>query len=634
VAQVLVPNAPDLLDEPDADDELPYLADGVELIGKYEDSGFRSAPYLVKRGDGQVIQVSELIYLVAAGIDRSGDVREVAQRVSADFGREVSADNVRYLIDKKLRPTGLLWSGQPTGEQPVARANPLLALRLRLPLVPEHIHRALTTSLKPLFWPPVIALALMLLVALDVWLVVDLGSGVMIAAQALIYSPQLLLPITGLTILMGAFHETGHATAARYGGAKPGAMGAGIYLVWPVFYTDVTDSYRLDRRGRLRTDLGGVYFNVLFMVAMGALYVGTGHVLFLVFVLLAHVETMRQFLPFIRLDGYYIVSDLAGVPNLFAYMRPALARAARLWRGEHTHRTRPLDALTRRAQVVLVLWACLTAPILTVNIAMLVVFLPRIAGAAWGSAGIQVGVLTEAVGHAQLAATASAALGIFFLLLPAGGITYIAVRMLRRLPATVRKSWARRPAVTGVVTAVLGLALVAHIGLVWPNQFTEAASEPARARDEAAASAAEARSRIGRGVEAVSDAVARVAPGLSAPETRPARPAPAVPVPAPEGDDAVPSSDGASSSGDGTYDDSAPEPPTAPPAAVATPPTPPTTAPQPSRSGASAPTTTAPTSAAEQPGTATPPGETPGQTTTTQARLPTLEELLSFLEPE
>ena len=38
-------------------------------------------------------------------------------------------------------------------------------------------------------------------------------------------------------------------------------MGTGLYLVWPAFYTDVTDSYRLGRAGRLRTDLGGLYFN-------------------------------------------------------------------------------------------------------------------------------------------------------------------------------------------------------------------------------------------------------------------------------------------------------------------------------------------------------------------------------------
>ena len=46
-------------------------------------------------------------------------------------------------------------------------------------------------------------------------------------------------------------------------------MGAGLYIVWPAFYTDVTDAYRLGRGGRLRTDLGGIYFNAIFALAIG-----------------------------------------------------------------------------------------------------------------------------------------------------------------------------------------------------------------------------------------------------------------------------------------------------------------------------------------------------------------------------
>ena len=65
----------------------------------------------------------------------------------------------------------------------------------------------------------------------------------------------------GAVVLATVFHEIGHASACRYGGAKPGVLGAGIYVVWPVFYCDVTDAYRLGKAGRLRTDLGGVYFN-------------------------------------------------------------------------------------------------------------------------------------------------------------------------------------------------------------------------------------------------------------------------------------------------------------------------------------------------------------------------------------
>ena len=46
-------------------------------------------------------------------------------------------------------------------------------------------------------------------------------------------------------------------------------MGVGIYIVWPAFYTDITDAYRLGKGGRLRADLGGMYFNAIFALAVG-----------------------------------------------------------------------------------------------------------------------------------------------------------------------------------------------------------------------------------------------------------------------------------------------------------------------------------------------------------------------------
>jgi putative peptide zinc metalloprotease protein len=45
-------------------------------------------------------------------------------------------------------------------------------------------------------------------------------------------------------------------------------MGVGLYLFYPVFYSDVTDSYRLGRSARVRTDLGGVYFHLIFALGL------------------------------------------------------------------------------------------------------------------------------------------------------------------------------------------------------------------------------------------------------------------------------------------------------------------------------------------------------------------------------
>ena len=74
--------------------------------------------------------------------------------------------------------------------------------------------------------------------------------------------------------------EFGHASACTYGGARPGCIGCGIFLIWPSMYTDVTDVYRIGRGGRIRTDLA-VLLNVVFMLGMAGLYFATGEPFFL-----------------------------------------------------------------------------------------------------------------------------------------------------------------------------------------------------------------------------------------------------------------------------------------------------------------------------------------------------------------
>src|SRR5213079_2464096 len=122
--------------------------------------------------------------------------------------------------------------------------------------------------------PPVVLTLLAAFFTLDVWLFVF--HGVAQSLRQTLYDPLFILLLLALVATSAAFHECGHATACAYGGARPGAMGAGIYVVWPAFYTDVTDAYRLGKGGRLRTDLGGVYFNSIFTVATFGVYFVTG----------------------------------------------------------------------------------------------------------------------------------------------------------------------------------------------------------------------------------------------------------------------------------------------------------------------------------------------------------------------
>ena len=82
----------------------PRLADGVELLGEYQGSGYSQPPSLVRRADGQVIQMSRLLYQVTCRIDGSRGPAAIAELVSEDLGRSLTADQVRHLITSKLLP--------------------------------------------------------------------------------------------------------------------------------------------------------------------------------------------------------------------------------------------------------------------------------------------------------------------------------------------------------------------------------------------------------------------------------------------------------------------------------------------------------------------------------------------------
>jgi putative peptide zinc metalloprotease protein len=356
----------------------PRPADGIELIGEYEGSGFKDPPYIARRSDGQVVQMPKLLYLVAENADGRRSYDEIAERVTEQFGRGLDGEQVQMLVEKKLRPLGVLATPEGQPDAQLQKLDPLLALKFRAAVVPEALVNAVTTIFRPLFFPPIVAAMLGGLVALDVWL---FGfHGVAQSLRATLYDPLFILLMLGLVVLSAAFHEIGHATACRYGGARPGVMGAGIYIVWPAFYTDVTDAYRLGKGGRLRTDLGGVYFNTIFTLATAGAYFATGFEPLLLLIPLQHLEILHQFLPFIRLDGYYIVSDLTGVPDMFARIKPTL-KSLLPWRETEDSVTE----LKPWVRVAVTAYVLILVPLLLLFLGLTVMNMPRIFATAYDS---------------------------------------------------------------------------------------------------------------------------------------------------------------------------------------------------------------------------------------------------------
>ncbi|MDQ0922194.1 putative peptide zinc metalloprotease protein [Pseudarthrobacter sp. W1I19] len=435
---------------------VPARADGVQLIGRSQGSGYREPPSLVRRGDGQTLQLTPLLFAVLEAVDGSRTVEDIAEHASAASGRLISANNVRTLMDSQLLPLGLLRLAD--GTQPeVRKADPLLGMRFRYTVTDPERTRRITAPFAVLFHPLIVVGVTAAFLASCWWVLMVKGLGS--ATHQAFDNPVLLLLILAVTILSAGFHEFGHAAAARKGGATPGAMGTGLYLIWPAFFTDVTDSYRLGRGGRLRTDLGGLYFNAIVAVAIMALWWATGFDALLLVVVTQILQMVRQLLPLVRFDGYHILADATGVPDLFQRIKPVLLGLLP-WRWG-----RPENKVLKPwARAVVTLWVLVTVPLLIFSLAMMVVSLPRLLATAWGSGAKQQAMLNQSLSDGDLAGAAVRALAIAAVALPTVGMLYILFRLLRQLVTGLwqktRGRFVQRTAAMGAVAALLA-------GLAW-----------------------------------------------------------------------------------------------------------------------------------------------------------------------
>jgi putative peptide zinc metalloprotease protein len=265
-------------------------------------------------------------------------------------------------------------------------------------------------------------------------------------------------------VVSAVFHECGHAAGCRYGGGRPGVIGVGIYLVWPSFFTNVTDSYRLDRAGRLRTDLGGLYFNLIFILALAGIYTVTSAEILLLVTAITHLEMLEQLLPFIRFDGYFILSDLVGVPDLFARVAPILRNAVP--GGPKDPR---VTGLRRRARIVVTGWVLCVVPLLTLSIGYLVLRLPQINRALWRAASRQTHLASAAFAGHSYAMAAVDAIGLALLALSLAGSLYILIGLARRIVTAGLRWSAGRPAHRLLVVVAL-LAGMTALAAFWNMQ--------------------------------------------------------------------------------------------------------------------------------------------------------------------
>lgn len=322
-------------------------------------------------------------FALVRGLDGRLSIEDVRQRFESEYApHRLSIERFQVLVSR-LHADGLLISDAPgqakillEREAKVRRKSWLnrisSILAIRLPgFDPEPVLRRLAPWTGWWFRPTGVAMTFLLIVS-------ALGLLGLRAAEVRerwpewqeILAPDRLPWLVAALVVAKVCHELAHALACRKFGAECREMGVLLLLFTPCLYCDVSDAWRISSRWR-RAAVAAVGIWSDLMMASIATYVwwftrpGTVNTVALDAMTICGVGTLVfNGNPLLRYDGYFILSDLCDLPNLWQESRALLVVVTR--RLVLGLRTGPLPLLSRGKPLWLAIYGLASQTYLTV----------------------------------------------------------------------------------------------------------------------------------------------------------------------------------------------------------------------------------------------------------------------------
>jgi len=151
-----------------------------------------------------------------------------------------------------------------------------------------------------------------------------------------LYHPATILKFWAAVFIMVFVHELGHALTCKYFGGEVKEMGFLLIYFQPAFFTNVSDAWMFkEKRKKLLVSFGGIYIHIVLWAFTTLLWRITSldtelNSFLLVMTVASGILILFNFNPLIKLDGYYLLSDLLEIPNLrkkaFGYLNCAFKK--------------------------------------------------------------------------------------------------------------------------------------------------------------------------------------------------------------------------------------------------------------------------------------------------------------------
>jgi putative peptide zinc metalloprotease protein len=271
-------------------------------------------------------RLGELEHFIAVGLDGKGRLDEIRARLQAERGLDYPPEKIIAFLER-MRQLGLLEESSGTSSKSHHRMSSLLFIKVKA-FDPHRMLVRLLPLARPFFSRWFVVSAVVLLSAAMVSL---LGSWTQLAGQL----RNLMQPSAAPLFLMvfaaiAVVHELAHGITCTHFGGEVHEMGLLLVFFVPAVYCDVSDTWLFEDKGRkLWVSFAGVFFQLfIWSLAVLAWQLSEAapllrEILGLI-ILIGGVTALLNLNPLIKLDGYYLLSDLLDEPNLhrasFAYL--------------------------------------------------------------------------------------------------------------------------------------------------------------------------------------------------------------------------------------------------------------------------------------------------------------------------
>lgn len=311
--------------------KIPTLSDNI-YFNKLDENKFIVCNSMYKH----YLRINKHSFDLLNLVDGKRNLDEICVLFNKNNNTKINIKNINDIFYNDLIQYGILKDCNEENIKPYKKPN---YLKLSFIIINERILSEIVTLFKFLFHKKVFISTSFICLSVIITLVLihlDAYQKFNLRKSLIYFFMTMFFSVT--------FHEIGHATAAKYFGARHGGIGGGFYLFTPVYFADVTDIWRLNKKQRIIVNIAGIYFEFIFCSTLAIIGLLTGNTVLMFISIIVCIRSLFNLNPFLRSDGYWIVSDLINQPNLFDHSSKKIIQIYKWIKGVKINKWNKIDS--------------------------------------------------------------------------------------------------------------------------------------------------------------------------------------------------------------------------------------------------------------------------------------------------